>query len=1408
MSGTACDFYDLRRDIRGWGLSLIGWLSCAASLASAEDWPTFRHDVQRSGVTSERLLATRLEKVWEWQSGGFPNPAWAGPAKWDAYAGIRDLRSMRNYDNGFQPVSAQGQVYFGSSVDDTVRCLNAKTGALVWQFVTDGPIRVAPTLSAGHVYFGSDDGYAYCLESSGGQLKWRRRIGPEARKILQHGRLISPWPCRTGVVVDRGTAYFGASLLPWNPSYLMAVDALTGEMRDASTGTFRREFSETTLDGPLALSQEQLVAPQGRIPPRLYARRDGEFQGSLSGGGGCFVIVSSDNTIMHGPGNKTGWITQSRLGKGERLATLKDVLALRLQGSQSFLLTSQQLAASRLNDSQLQWTVDLEDGQEMIVAGSTLVVGTRQDVRLYDSKDGRLICSHEVDGAAVGLAFADQLLLVSTEAGRIYAFRGVLESTPPSADLASQPNQDVPLQETVEIQTEPRTAPGLVSRWVFQQDQRRGPLFSDMQGQQHATARGRVKLTQLRRHQAFDLDGKANSLMIKSDLNHATLPSEGVSIEAWVRVDTPLTWGGIASAIQDNGSYERGWLLGFRQSKFCFGVKAIQGPGRLTYLTAPEDFTLGQWYHVVGTYDGKTQSLYVDGVKVAQATDQRGPIDYPPTGVFELGAYHDDDEYFRMTGALHEVALYDRSLPADRIQTNARQKQLQPPASLKLAWGPYWEFLDERTARVRWESVQPSPTRLVRWTTSSGSQASSHKQVIHHEERRRQHEVLLRDLPPRGQVSFWVEAEQDGQLDKSITYECDNFFNYTSYNPPLHAADPARDATTLSPTAQQLLDELGPASRDSGGICLVYGCGDGEWAELIANHTRLRVIGIDTRESLIAQGRRRLLKAGKYGTRVSLYPVSSLHQWECVSGWANVIVVPPLRLEGGEIATHGSDDFATVARLLHPYGGRCVWLGPGPAEGLRRSMDGLPEWTKVDLELKVGAALAVLKRRPPADHGVWTHLYGRPDNSAFGGESLGETRQASQLELQWIGRPGPRYQPDRSGRKPSPLSANGRLFVQGLERLIALDTHNGTILWSHENPGIKRFNMPRDCSNWCADEASIYVTVESQCWQLDAATGRVEKRWELPAYPAVAPAANSPAWDWGFIASVGQTLLGSRVKQGTSFTNFWGGGGAGWYDAQSGEVTAKVCSDQLFALDKTTGETRWTHQGGLVINPTITASGDRVIFAECRSPKLKSGTARRLESPELWEEHYLVALDLHSGDLLWERRFQPRPGSVVYYLAVQDPYLVTVTSADKRYQVTVLRSDTGEDQWESVFDWPGGRGDHGTHMSRPAIVGDQLFVRPMAFQLSTGKRLALRLPGGGCGTYACTTQALFFRSGTVTMWDTQEGDASTWLRLRPDCWLSTIPACGMLLSPEGGGGCSCGNWLETSMAFAPRSDQP
>ena len=77
---------------------------------------------------------------------------------------------------------------------------------------------------------------------------------------------------------------------------------------------------------------------------------------------------------------------------------------------------------------------------------------------------------------------------------------------------------------------------------------------------------------------------------------------------------------------------------------------------------------------------------------------------------------------------------------------------------------------------------------------------------------------------------------------------------------------------------------------------------------------------------------------------------------------------------------------------------------------------------------------------------------------------------------------------------------NGRLFVQGLERITALSSYNGTILWSLEIPGFMRFNVPRDCGNWCADDDHVFAVVKDRCWQINAATGAVELTYDvLPA---------------------------------------------------------------------------------------------------------------------------------------------------------------------------------------------------------------------------------------------------------------------------------------------------------------------
>ena len=129
-------------------------------------------------------------------------------AKGDAFANLRDFQSMRNYDAVFHPIIVGKRVFFGSNVDDTVRCLDAASGKTLWTFTVGGPVRIAPTFHEDKLYFGADDGYAYCVNAETGKLIWRMSPSADAdeRMVLNNGRLIPFWPCRSGVLVDSGTA--------------------------------------------------------------------------------------------------------------------------------------------------------------------------------------------------------------------------------------------------------------------------------------------------------------------------------------------------------------------------------------------------------------------------------------------------------------------------------------------------------------------------------------------------------------------------------------------------------------------------------------------------------------------------------------------------------------------------------------------------------------------------------------------------------------------------------------------------------------------------------------------------------------------------------------------------------------------------------------------------------------------------------------------------------------------------------------------------------------------------------------------------------------------------------------------------------------------------------------------------
>lgn len=451
---------------------LLPWLAAAVTLFDVlgSDWPTYRRDPARSGVSPDPL-STQLTEAWSWKSIQPPQPAWQGEAKWDGWNKVYDMKPRQIFDRAFHAVVAGDRVYFGSSADDQLHCLEAKTGRPLWTFYTEGPVRLAPTIAQGRAYFGSDDGCVYCLDAQDGRLIWKVRATPTDRRIPGNGRLISVWPVRTSVVVQDGTVYTSAGMFPAEGVHLIALDAATGKEK------WRQVQNDLPAQGYLLASKSRLYVPAGRNNPAVCDLQDGKRVRVVEGAGGTYALLT-DDMLVFGPG-KTGQLGAVEEGRSDQLASFQGNHMI-VTPQRSYLHSDTEITAldrarylelarerrrwvqqqgelnkklkalikkegAEVDKTQIQkelaevgrridvategmdhcqlWKVNSTWPYCLILAGETLVLGGRDEVAGVQVSDGKVIWKKPVQGRAYGIAAANGAIVVSTDQGSLHCFR-------------------------------------------------------------------------------------------------------------------------------------------------------------------------------------------------------------------------------------------------------------------------------------------------------------------------------------------------------------------------------------------------------------------------------------------------------------------------------------------------------------------------------------------------------------------------------------------------------------------------------------------------------------------------------------------------------------------------------------------------------------------------------------------------------------------------------------------------------------------------------------------------------------------------------------------------------------------------------------------------------------------------
>ncbi|NWK54361.1 PQQ-binding-like beta-propeller repeat protein [Verrucomicrobiaceae bacterium N1E253] len=456
--------------------------------ANDESWPSYRHDNARSGKASSDLkLPLRL--AWD-KHNAPPQQAWTGPAKWDAYAGNDGLQSMRNFDPCYFTTSQDGHLYYGSSSDNAVHCLDTKTGKEQWVYFTEAAVRFPPTLYKHLALFGSDDGYVYAVHAKSGKLEWKFKASPvsnkEERRVPNNGKFISHWPVRTSVMIHRNLAYFGGSLLPWKKSYLCAIDPETGKQGEKG---FMSELDNVTLQGALLASQDRIYVPQGRTVPLVFSSDKGVRLGKVPHAGGVFAILDEEGRFFAGPQNQRTATEEVRAidtKNNARVATFGSANRLVVADNIAYLHSDKQLQAfdlkkngtimaeinqiqTQINQSKQQlkqtpktnqnrrdslsltireleekikrtrkqtdtcwlWKKDSQVPLDLIATPSHIIAGYDGSISIIDRTSGEPVWSTSIQGKAHGLTIADGKLFVSTNLGSILSYGSKETQTPP-----------------------------------------------------------------------------------------------------------------------------------------------------------------------------------------------------------------------------------------------------------------------------------------------------------------------------------------------------------------------------------------------------------------------------------------------------------------------------------------------------------------------------------------------------------------------------------------------------------------------------------------------------------------------------------------------------------------------------------------------------------------------------------------------------------------------------------------------------------------------------------------------------------------------------------------------------------------------------------------------------------------
>jgi hypothetical protein len=206
-------------------------------------------------------------------------------------------------------------------------------------------------------------------------------------------------------------------------------------------------------------------------------------------------------------------------------------------------------------------------------------------------------------------------------------------------------------------------------------------LIDDSVGKNNGVTKGNPKWVDGKSGKALEFDGMGDSVEVKHS-DKLTLKT-GLTLSMWVKAvaSAEIKHSGIEKGGWEVGGYsiypvyETGTVIQFFDLPPACGDAAIKGAS-----------IVGDWHYLVGTWDGKNISLYIDGELVKSGACD-GELKANSQSLY-IGSRLGNERF--LTGTVDEVRIYNRALTQTEVKKDMAtfgQIAVNPLQKLATCWG-------------------------------------------------------------------------------------------------------------------------------------------------------------------------------------------------------------------------------------------------------------------------------------------------------------------------------------------------------------------------------------------------------------------------------------------------------------------------------------------------------------------------------------------------------------------------------------------------------------------------------------------------------------------------------------------------------------------------------------------------